>query len=91
MAIKSIFNQSYKKIYNICLNKIDTANSMRKTDIIFEIPRLIFRCPEYDPFECLNYLEKKLRNLDMDTLRMSGLFIFISWQNIKKNRKRERD
>lgn len=79
----------YKKIYNMCLNKIDTANSMRKTEIIYEIPRSVFRCPDYSPWECKDYLQKKLRKLDMDTLMMSDHFMFISWLNIKENRKKE--
>ena len=88
---KKKVRDSYKKIYNICLNKIDTANSMRKTDIIFEIPRSIFRIPDYDPFKCVDYIENKLRDMDIDTLRVSNFFIFISWLNIKDNRKKENE
>ncbi len=78
--------QHYRKIYNVCLNKIDIANSIRKTDIIYDVPLYIYRCEEYNIVECLEYLEEKLRDIYMDTLIVPPSSIFISWTNIEDNK-----
>ena len=73
---------NYKKIFHICLDKINDANKMNQSDIIFNVPVAIFRLPDYNSIECLQYIEKKLRELKIDTLIISNKSIFISWANI---------
>jgi hypothetical protein len=75
----------YRKVFRICLKKINEANRLNTTDMIFEIPQAIFGCSEYSQFECINYIEKKLRNLYLDTLPLSKKSLFISWKNIQSN------
>lgn len=83
---KKVFIQ-YNKIYNMCLNKIDTANRINKTDIIYDVPLFIYRCEEYNVLDCLKYLQDKLRDIYIDTLIILPSSIFISWANIDVNRK----
>lgn len=83
--------QQYQKIYNLCLNKIDMANIHKMTDIIYNVPKAVFRYPLYDPLECLNYIENNLRALYMDTLILSNSSIFISWANIKENKNKNKN
>jgi cytidylate kinase len=74
--------QQYKKIYNICLNKIDLANSVGKTEMIYDVPIYIHKCDNYTPAECLEYIEDKLKELNIDTLVLSHSALFICWINI---------
>lgn len=76
----------YKKIHNICLRKIKSVNRMNKDDFVFEIPLAIFRCPDYNPAECLEHLEERLKRLQLDTLILSNNKIFISWKNLEMKR-----
>lgn len=85
---KKVINE-YKKIFNLCLNKIKTANKINKTDMVFEVPKVIFTCPDYDYRECLEKIEISLRELCMDTLILSNDTIFISWYNIKDNKEKK--
>ena len=75
----------YRKVFRICLKKITEANRLNATDIIFEIPKAIFGCTEYNQIECNKYVEKKLKMLYLDTLPLSKKSLFISWKNIQSN------
>ena len=82
--------ESYKKVYNMVLNKISTSNKINDTtEIIYDVPESIFGCKDYTSTTCLEYIESKLRNIYfMDTLKLSHKSIFISWKNIEDNRKK---
>lgn len=77
----------YVKIYKICLEKINRANSINKTDIVFEVPDLIFECADYSSAGCLEFIENKLRGLYIDTYKLSRNAVFISWLYIEINMK----
>lgn len=81
---------SYRKVYHMILNKISSANKVNDTtEIIYDVPEAIFGCKDYSSTDCLEYIENKLRNVYfMDTLKLSGRSIFISWKNIEDNRKK---
>lgn len=80
----------YEKIFNTCLNKIDTANNFNKTEIIYEIPEAIYGHSDYNMGDCIAYVNEKLEELNLDTL-IFGQTIYVSWlnlaENIKKNNK----
>ena len=74
--------KEYEKFYNICLTKINTANNINRTDIEYEIPAGLFGYVDYDPSECLKYMESKLQSIDLDTMITSNNTIYISWHNL---------
>jgi hypothetical protein len=88
---KKKVKEYYKKIYNIILKKIQCVNKINDTtDIIYDVPELIFGLKEYNHIECIDYIQTNLRNLyHMDTLKLSNnKSIFISWKNIEENRQK---
>ena len=76
----------YKKIFRMCLKKVDVANKLNTYDIVYEIPIAIYRCNEYRPTDCLNFIEERLKKLFLDTYVISDYSVFISWKNIEKNK-----
>ena len=52
---------------------------------------IIYLYPEYYPHNCLQYIEKKLRKLYIDTLIITKNHIFISWLNVDRNKDIERE
>lgn len=88
---KRLIKTKYKEIYNACLMKIEESNKFGKVDIIYMIPIAIYGCNDYNIEECVKYVEKNLRKLHMDTLRLEIDKLFISWHNIEENRKNHED
>lgn len=78
--------KSYKKVLNTCLTKIDSVNKKGGTDIMFEVPQCYFLENNYSPEKCLKYIEKKLRKHYIDTYIVSKTGIYISWEDIEKNK-----
>lgn len=79
--------EEYKGVFHKCLKKIKLANKMNKSDIIFEVPQTIFMCPGYNYHVCINYINKRLHKLYMDTSILTDRTLFITWINIAKNKK----
>lgn len=77
----------YEKIFNMCLNKINMANELNKTEIIYDVPEGLYGHFDYNSLDCLNYIEKKIRDMHLDTLILNNKTIFISWLNLEENKK----
>jgi len=77
----------YDKIFNACLNKINRANNLHKTEVLFDIPEGIYGHSDYNPLQCLEYIEKKLKDMCLDTLILKKS-IYISWLNLSDNLKK---
>ena len=77
----------YNLVYDLCINKITQANILGLTDIIYEVPDIIFGLHEYSPVDCLEFLERKLRLLKIDTYKVPPYSLFISWYYIEINKK----
>jgi len=77
----------YRKSFNLILKKITDANKLGYYDLIFDVPYSAYMCPEYNITDCLDFVERRLRKIYMDTLRMGTRSIFISWSNLENNRK----
>lgn len=75
-------NDLYETIYKECLIKINTVVELNLTDIIYTINLSYFGYKNYSSFECLNYIQKKLKKKNFLTLLVSNKDIFISWKNI---------
>jgi hypothetical protein len=81
----------YEKIFKMCLNKINLANDMNKTEIVYDVPDGIFGHNDYNPVDCLLYVEEKLKNMFFDTLILNNKTIFISWANLGENREKNKN
>ena len=72
----------YETIYKECLIKINTAVELNITDIIYTIGESYFGYKNYNSYESIKYIEKKLKQKNFLTLIISHKNIFISWKNI---------
>ena len=72
----------YVNTYNICLGKITQADSIGHTDIVYDVPSVVFGYYDYNPFECRDYVENKLRSIGIDTYKLSQCSLFISWHSL---------
>jgi hypothetical protein len=75
--IQNLFDEKY----NECLMKINSAIDINITDIFFQVSNGIFGYKLYNPYNCLMYIQEKLRNKNFDTLIINNNKIFISWKN----------
>ena len=73
----------YESKYNECLMKINSAIDVNITDIFFQVSNAHFGYKLYDSYECLTFIQEKLRKKNFDTLIISNNKIFISWKNSK--------
>jgi len=75
----------YDKIFNMCLNKINSANNLNKTEIIYDVPDAIYGHVDYNRINCLEYIEQKLKDMCLDTLVLNNKTIYVSWLNLSTN------
>jgi len=75
-------NDLYETKYKECLMKINNAIELNLTDVIFSVGITYFGYQNYNSFECIKYVEKKLKEKNFLTLKISHKDIFISWKNI---------
>ena len=80
--------QTYREVYELCLEKIEQANLLRQFDLIFEIPMTLYNNPVASTDDCANYVVKHIRKNFMDGCRISPRHIFITWINIRNNKER---
>ena len=78
----------YEKIFNLCLNKINLANNLNKIEIIYDVPDGIYGHFDYNSSNCLDYIEKKLQSMHLDTLIFNNKTIYVSWLNLEENKKK---
>jgi hypothetical protein len=72
----------YEKIYNICLNRIDKANTKNATQIIYTFSNAIFGEPDYRKSDCIQYVEKLLKEMKLDVIMLDSNQMYISWVNL---------
>ena len=72
----------YDNKYNESLIKINNAIDIGITDIFFSVPDAFFGYKFYNPTDCLEYTQTKLRNKNFDTLIINNSTLFISWKNL---------
>ncbi len=87
----------YNKIFKSCIDKISDANKHNCLDIIYKVPISIFDCFEYNPKNCIQFLEPKLRQLYFDTCSFYNMAnnniineIFITWKYLELNMARDK-
>ena len=75
-------NDLYETKYKECLLKINDCIELGLTDMIFSVGVSYFGYKIYNSYECIKYIEKKLKEKNFLTLIMSNKDIFVSWNNI---------
>lgn len=81
----------YEKSYNTCLTKITTANELGKTSVVFTVSETVYGYFNYNPIECIKYINSKLEEEKFDTLILNDTTIYISWLNLGKNRQKKQE
>lgn len=81
----------YDRIFNMCLKKINIANELNKTEIVYDVPDAIYGYLEYNRIDCLGYLENKLKSMHLDTLILNDKTIYVSWINLHENINKARE
>lgn len=79
---KKKINDLYEELYKECLIKINTSLELNITDIIFNVGTSYFGYTTYNSFECIKFIEIKLKEKNFLTKIISNNDIFISWKNI---------
>jgi hypothetical protein len=69
----------YKKYFYLCLQHIEVANKIGKTDIFFKVPHAIYDNLHYNLNECIEYITKMLKEYLFNWVLMNDTTIFISW------------
>lgn len=86
---KKIMTQ-YEKVFKMCLNKINSANDLNKTEVIYDVPEVMFGYSDYNLNGCIQYVNDKLQGINLDTIIL-GKTIYISWLNLEENIKKKHD
>lgn len=81
---KKLIADEYKKKYIICVNRINLANDMGKTNIIYSIYNEITMVRNFKCKDCVEYINKKLLKKKFNTCILSDTSLLISWKNIYK-------
>lgn len=82
MAERKKIDDLYEELYKECLVKINTALELNITDIIFNVGISYFGYPTYNSYECIKFIDTKLKEKKFLTMIISNKDIFISWKNI---------
>ena len=81
---------TYERLYEKCINKIEIANSLGKTDLLYHVPIEVKDIPEYNSIECLSHIDKRIKSLYMDAHTVNSSIIFITWFYIEANIENEK-
>lgn len=73
----------YNKYYEYCIEKIKSSNKLKKTDIIFSVPSIIFANNDYSSKDCITFIENKLKKMKFDTLVVDSRTLFVSWKYVE--------
>lgn len=79
---------NYIKYYDKCLKKIEIANNLDKTDLLYSVDEYILDCPEYKSIDCIKYIKNKLEQDFFDTYIINNNTLFITWLYLEVNREK---
>ena len=77
----------YIKSYNICVKKIEIANSLDKSDLLYTVDAFMPSVPEYNSLDCINYIKTKLTEAYFDVCIVDRKTLFITWIYLEINTK----
>lgn len=78
--------KEYQSYYSKCLQKIEIADKLQKTDLLFTVDKYVYNCPLYNSHDCIKYISEKLIENYFDTYQINDNTIFITWLYIEANR-----
>jgi hypothetical protein len=84
---KNLLN-NYIKFYDLCLKKIEIANNLGKTDLLYAVAEFIPNCPDYKSADCIAYIKGKLERDSFDTYIIGNKTLFITWVYLEANREK---
>ena len=82
---KTLLNY-YIKFYDMCLKKIEIANNLGKTDLLYTVKEFIPNCHEYKPSNCIEYIKNKLQLDHFNICILNSKTLFITWLYIESNK-----
>ena len=82
---KTLLNY-YLKFHDTCLKKIEIANNLGRTDLLYSVTEFIPNCPEYKPIDCVEYIKNKLDKNFFDTYIVGNKTLFITWLYLEANK-----
>ena len=74
----------YKQYLNACYIEISKSNKKDLTYTLFTLPKSFSLIKNCSIYECLLYIEKKLRKKGLDTVIVNRT-LFIDWSKIEEN------
>ena len=82
---KELLN-NYVKYHEKCLQKIEIANNLGKTDLLYTVDQSIADCPEYKSIDCIEFIKNKLEKELFDTYVVNNKTLFITWLYLEANK-----
>ena len=76
---KKFKKKCYKKILEMCLNKIEIVAKTDTNNTWFEIPVFLFGYPSYKIEDASNYVMKKLKDNGFKVFFLNPNLLFINW------------
>lgn len=78
---KELRKEAYRKVFQLCLHKIKLVAKTGFEHLYFELPLVVSGYPYYDINECIEYISKKLTNLELRHRLMDKNHIYIEWKD----------
>lgn len=73
----------YTELFEKCLEKIHKAIEHSRSEIVFVVPTMVFRCELYNSSECMEFIKKKLKAIKIDYYQVNETSLFISWHYLE--------
>lgn len=89
--LNNIYDRRNKKrnwlvdVYNQCCAKIQDADDLGLTDVIFTLPEIIVESSMYKHREAIEFVSKHLREQKLDTYIINERNLFITWKYLELN------
>lgn len=75
----------YEKSYDICLKKIEIANNLGKTDLLYIVRDSVPCCPQYRSRNCIEYIKDRLQQKYFNIHVVDDKTLFITWLYLEIN------
>ena len=83
--------KSNKYVLKCCLSEISKKAKYQQMDIKYNVPSILPNYDLYNPFECIEFLIKKLtKKHDMEVYKIDDLTLFISWFELLQKKLKDR-
>lgn len=84
--------KSNKYVLKCCLSEISKNAKYQRMDITYYVPKVLPNYDLYNPYECVEFLIKKLtKKHKMEVYKIGDLSLFISWFNLLNEKLSERN